>query len=138
MADLERYDQAMLGVAQQVSAAAAPAENPIDTLLDVYFGFLRRKTDFFRRAVRARVARCRRARGWRAAERAERGSGSALGCVRGGMCVRVAARALGGWARACEWRTARRADAARRGRDARLRLQPARAEACAGVFCGAR
>ncbi len=50
MADLERYDAALLGVAQQISAAAGPGENPIDTLLDLYFGFLRRKTDFFRRA----------------------------------------------------------------------------------------
>ena len=48
MADLERFDPALLGVAQQISATAAPGENPIDTLLDIYFGFLRRKTDFFR------------------------------------------------------------------------------------------
>ena len=52
MGDLERYDPALLGVAQQISAAALPGENPIDTLLDLYFGFLRRKTDFFRRAAR--------------------------------------------------------------------------------------
>jgi hypothetical protein len=49
--DLERFDPALLGVAQQVSAAAGPGENPIDTLLDIYFGFLRRKTDFFRRVL---------------------------------------------------------------------------------------
>jgi hypothetical protein len=47
-----------LGVAQQISATAAPGENPIDTLLDIYFGFLRRKTDFFRRvAVICELAR---------------------------------------------------------------------------------
>ena len=51
MADLERFDPALLGVAQQISATAAPGENPIDTLLDIYFGFLRRKTDFFRRVA---------------------------------------------------------------------------------------
>ncbi len=49
--ELERFDPALLGVAQQVSAAAGPGENPIDTLLDIYFGFLRRKTDFFRRVL---------------------------------------------------------------------------------------
>ena len=54
MADFERFDPALLGVAQQISATAAPGENPIDTLLDIYFGFLRRKTDFFRRVA----ARC--------------------------------------------------------------------------------
>ena len=70
MAELERFDAALLGVAQTVSAAAAPGENPIETLLDVYFGFLRRKTDFFRRVAwrfvvgtRARAAWARDARG---------------------------------------------------------------------------
>jgi hypothetical protein len=53
--ELERFDPALLGVAQQVSAAAGPGENPIDTLLDIYFGFLRRKTDFFRRVLGRRV-----------------------------------------------------------------------------------
>ena len=58
MADLERFDPALLGVAQQISATAAPGENPIDTLLDIYFGFLRRKTDFFRHvAVSCELAR---------------------------------------------------------------------------------
>ena len=47
--DPERFDGALLGVAQQVAAASAPGDNPIETLLDIYFGFLRRKTDFFRR-----------------------------------------------------------------------------------------
>jgi N-terminal conserved domain of Nudc. len=46
--DLERFDTALLGVASAISASASPGENPIETLLDCYFGFLRRKTDFFR------------------------------------------------------------------------------------------
>ena len=55
MGDLDRFDAALLGVASAISAGASPGENPIDTLLDCYFGFLRRKTDFFRR-VRCGVA----------------------------------------------------------------------------------
>jgi len=46
--DLERFDTALLGVASAISASASPGENPIEALLDCYFGFLRRKTDFFR------------------------------------------------------------------------------------------
>ena len=42
----ERFDPMMLQMAQQV-AAMADGENPIELLLDLYFGFLRRKTDFF-------------------------------------------------------------------------------------------
>ena len=52
MGDLDRFDAALLGVASAISAGASPGENPIDTLLDCYFGFLRRKTDFFRRVRR--------------------------------------------------------------------------------------
>jgi hypothetical protein len=44
--DAERFDPMMLQMAQQV-AAMADGENPIELLLDLYFGFLRRKTDFF-------------------------------------------------------------------------------------------
>ena len=51
MADLERFDAQLLAVASAISGSASPGENPIDTLLDCYFGFLRRKTDFFRCAV---------------------------------------------------------------------------------------
>ena len=48
----ERFDPMMLQMAQQV-AAMADGENPINLMLDLYFGFLRRKTDFFsgRRSV---------------------------------------------------------------------------------------
>ena len=42
----ERFDPMMLQMAQQV-AAMADGENPINLMLDLYFGFLRRKTDFF-------------------------------------------------------------------------------------------
>jgi len=50
---MERFDPALLQVAQQISGDAGPSENPIETLLDVYFSFLRRKTDFFRRVCSA-------------------------------------------------------------------------------------
>ena len=42
----ERFDPMMLQMAQQV-AAMADGENAINLMLDLYFGFLRRKTDFF-------------------------------------------------------------------------------------------
>jgi hypothetical protein len=51
MADHSRFDPVLLQVASAISQAAGPGENPIETLLDVYFGFLRRKTDFFRRVL---------------------------------------------------------------------------------------
>jgi len=41
-----QFDPMMLQMAQQV-AQMADGENPIELLLDLYFGFLRRKTDFF-------------------------------------------------------------------------------------------
>ena len=41
-----RFDHMMLPLAQQV-AAMAQGENAIDMMLDLYFSFLRRKTDFF-------------------------------------------------------------------------------------------
>ena len=41
-----RFDHMMLPLTQQV-AAMANGENAIDMMLDLYFSFLRRKTDFF-------------------------------------------------------------------------------------------
>eukprot|EP00227_Mantoniella_beaufortii_P012435 CAMPEP_0197606060 /NCGR_PEP_ID=MMETSP1326-20131121/44281_1 /TAXON_ID=1155430 /ORGANISM="Genus nov. species nov., Strain RCC2288" /LENGTH=127 /DNA_ID=CAMNT_0043173917 /DNA_START=80 /DNA_END=459 /DNA_ORIENTATION=- len=45
-ATAERFDPTMLHVAQQI-AAMANGEDAINMMLDLYFGFLRRKTDFF-------------------------------------------------------------------------------------------
>jgi hypothetical protein len=45
-ATAERFDPMMLQMAQQI-AAMAEGENAINLMLDLYFGFLRRKTDFF-------------------------------------------------------------------------------------------
>ena len=53
--DAERFDPMMLQMAQQV-AAMADGENPIELLLDLYFGFLRRKTDFFDAPERCKEA----------------------------------------------------------------------------------
>lgn len=53
--DAERFDPMMLQMAQQV-AQMADGENPIELLLDLYFGFLRRKTDFFNEPDRCKDA----------------------------------------------------------------------------------
>ena len=55
-ADNSRFDAVLLNVASQVSGEARPSENPIETLLDIYFSFLRRKTDFFSGGEKAREA----------------------------------------------------------------------------------
>lgn len=54
--DLEKYDGPLLSVAQQLTAGAGPGEDAIESLLDLYFGFLRRKTDFFSQEGRAKEA----------------------------------------------------------------------------------
>ena len=79
-----RFDHMMLPLAQQV-AAMAQGENAIDMMLDLYFSFLRRKTDFFsqgemcERAVqspferqRAIVAKSDEGKARAAAEKAEK------------------------------------------------------------------
>ena len=79
-----RFDHMMLPLAQQV-AAMAQGENAIDMMLDLYFSFLRRKTDFFsqgemcERAVqsaferqRAIVAKSEEGKARAAAEKAEK------------------------------------------------------------------
>jgi hypothetical protein len=48
----ERFDGVLLGLAQQVSQNEGPG---IDPLLEVFFSFLRRKTDFFSGAQEQQV-----------------------------------------------------------------------------------
>ena len=50
-----RFDHMMLPLAQQV-AAMANGENAIDMMLDLYFSFLRRKTDFFSQGEKCEAA----------------------------------------------------------------------------------
>ena len=123
MADLERFDPALLGVAQQISAAAAAGDNPIDTLLDIYFGFLRRKTDFFRRVA----ACCQLALG--GARRSACGAASAA-C--GASRSRAAAGALAPREAAAARSVPRAASCVHRSCGARVRRRAASRRACFG------
>ena len=51
----EKFDPMMLQIASQI-AAQADGANPVDHMLDLYFGFLRRKTDFFNKPSECRPA----------------------------------------------------------------------------------
>ena len=51
----EKLDPMMLQIASQI-AAQADGANPVDHMLDLYFGFLRRKTDFFNKPSECRPA----------------------------------------------------------------------------------
>jgi hypothetical protein len=46
----ERFEPTLLNMAQQIAQMTGGQADAINTLLDLYFGFLRRKTDFFRPA----------------------------------------------------------------------------------------
>ena len=52
MSDSEKYDGALLGLAQQISRNEGGGIEPI---LDAFMGFLRRKTDFFSGAEAEKV-----------------------------------------------------------------------------------